>query len=479
MAKKSILFTAFEATPFIKTGGLGDVAGSLPASIKSKDIDIRVILPKLGQIPEKYVKEMKYVKNYGVPLGWRMEYCGLFEMEYNGVTIYFLDNERYFMRDQVYGEGDDAERVAFFSKAVLETIGQIKFKPDIIHCNDWHTALVPVFLHEHYNGVFGYDNIKTVFTIHNLKFQGAYDPFIIGDILGLNGTPAEPQLMHNGAVNFLKGGVIYSDMVTTVSPTYAENICTPEYGEGLEDLFNSIRYKLRGIINGIDYDDLNPATDPNIAAHYDVKNLSNKELCKLELQKELGLDVNLDVPIFAIVSRLTDQKGMDMVAQLLPEFADMDMQVAILGTGDKHYEGYFQYIGSLCPNKIAVRIAFSESLSRKFYSGADVFMMPSVFEPCGLAQMMSMRYGTLPLVRETGGLKDTVDGYWGYGDQATGFDFLYANAYEMKNAVYQALDIWYNDKGLWNQLQINGMTRDFSWPKSANEYIAMYDELIG
>lgn len=477
--KKKILFAAFEAAPFVKTGGLGDVAGSLPSYIKSDEYDIRVILPKLSAIPPKYHSEMKYICNYKVPLGWREQYCGLFELEHRGVTYYFLDNEYYFYRERVYGDFDDGERVAFFSKAVLESISRMDFKPDIIHCNDWHTALTPVFLHEHYNGLDDYRGIKTVLTIHNLRFQGMYDRFIIGDILGLRGTNAEPQLIHDNSVNYLKGGIIYSDMVTTVSPTYAENICTHEYGEGLESLFCSIRYKLRGIINGIDYNVYDPSKDEYITEHYDITSMDHKAVNKAALQNELGLKEDKDIPLFVIVSRLTPQKGMDVVSYLLPQFADKKMQLAILGTGYRNYEDAFRHMSGACPDRIAARIEFDEGLSRRFYAGADVLIMPSVFEPCGLSQMMAMRYGTLPLVRETGGLKDTVDGYWETGDRATGFLFKDADTNALNVTVDLAIKIWNEDKKLWKRMQENAMKKDFSWHKSAIEYRKMYDELIG
>ncbi|MBQ0078429.1 MAG: glycogen synthase GlgA [Eubacterium sp.] len=478
--KKQILFTAFEAAPFIKTGGLGDVAGSLPAAIKSPDYDIRVMLPLLSKIPQEYKDKMKFVCDYEVPLGWRNIYCGLFRMRKGGVTYYFLDNEYYFHRDQVYGEFDDGERVAFFSKACLETLRYINgFDPDIIHTNDWHTALIPVFLHEHYRGIEEFQKIKTVFTIHNLQFQGKYDKNIIGDILGLVGTPAHAQLMDGEACNYLQAAVIYSDMVTTVSPTYAENICTPEYGEGLEGLFNACRYKLRGIVNGIDYKEYNPATDKAIAKKYSAKKLEDKKANKAALQEQLGLPVDDSVPLFAIVSRLTSQKGMDFVDDLMSTFASQNMQLAILGTGDKKFEYDFTESAKAYPDKISASIKFSEPLSRLFYAGADCFMMPSVFEPCGLAQMMSMRYGTLPLVRKTGGLKDTVKGFWDYNEEANGFSFEDADTNGLYVTVMQALDMWENNPEMWAKLQQNGLEVDFSWAIPAEEYKTMYDEMIG
>ena len=480
--KKRVLFAAFEATPFIKTGGLGDVAGSLPAHVKSDDYDARVILPLLGSISDEYRSKMKYVTNYEVRLGWRSQYCGLFTLRKGGVTYYFLDNEYYFHRSHIYGEFDDGERVAFFSKAVLETIRYIweNFYPDIIHCNDWHTALIPVYLREHYNGDPLYDPIKTVFTIHNLKFQGQYNKLVTGDVLGLRGTPAEGQMIHDDATNYLQGAVIYSDAVTTVSPTYADEICTMQFGERLEGLFNSRRYKLSGIINGIDRDDFNPAKDKAIAANYDEKSVFDKKVeNKLALQRELGLREDPDVPLFAMVSRLTQQKGANLISALLPEFRERNMQVAVLGTGDAVYEhaiGDFAYHN---PENFAARITFNEPMSRRFYAGADVFLMPSEFEPCGLAQMISMRYGTLPLVRETGGLKDTVAGYWDAGENANGFSFKDFDVNGLRNAVDLALHLWFDEPKTWKQLMQNAMAMNYGWDASAEKYRELYDSLLG
>ena len=480
MKKKKVLFAAFEAAPFIKTGGLGDVAGSLPAHIKSDEYDARVILPLLGSIPEEYKSKMKYVMNFEVPLGWRKQYCGLFTLRMNGMMYYFLDNEYYFKRHQVYGELDDGERVAFFSKAVLETIMYISknFSPDILHCNDWHTALIPVFLREHYNGQRIYDKIKTVFTIHNLKFQGQYNRGLTGDVLGLNGTPAEGQMIHNDAVNFLQGAVIYSDAVTTVSPTYADEICTPGYGEELEGLFESRRYKLSGIINGIDRDSYDPEKDSALPANFGPGSLEGKAECKKALQREFGLKEDPDVPLFAMVSRLTTQKGANLIADLLPTFKEMDMQLIVLGTGDYLYEhaiGDYAYHNG---EKIAASIKFDEKLSRRIYAGADVFLMPSAFEPCGLAQMISMRYGTLPLVRETGGLKDTVSGYWDAGEEANGFSFKDFDSTGLYNTVKLAIDLWYDNKEVWSKMQQNAMSMNYGWEESAAKYRELYDGLL-
>ena len=481
MAKKTnILFAAFEAVPFIKTGGLGDVAGSLPAYIRNDEFDARVILPLLNTIPDEYRSKMKFVENYEVRLGWKSQYCGLFTLRKGGVTYYFLDNEYYFKRGSVYGEFDDGERVAFFSSAVLESIKHISknFAPDILHCNDWHTALIPVFLKELYRGNELFDRIKTVFTIHNLKFQGQYSKYMIGDVLGLNDSPAEGQMNHDDSVNFLQGAVIYSDAVTTVSPTYANEICTVAYGERLEGLFESRKYKLSGIINGIDRKNYDPMTDEAIAVHFDENSLEKKTENKLALQRELGLREDPDVPLFAMVSRLTQQKGANLIAELLPAFRERNMQVIVLGTGDMQFEsaiGEFAYYNG---DNFAARITFNEPLSRRFYASADVFLMPSEFEPCGLAQMISMRYGTLPLVRETGGLKDTVKGFWDAGEYANGFSFKDFDANGLLNAVDSALDLWFNDKEMWHKLQMNAFHENFGWEESAEKYRELYRSLV-
>ena len=477
-----ILFTAFEAEPFVKTGGLGDVAGSLPGAVSSSAFDVRVVLPKLAQIREKFLKKMEFVTSFEVPLGWRKQYCGLFTLKMKGVTYYFLDNEYYFHRDQVYGEFDDGERVAFFSKAVLELILHLDdFLPDIIHCNDWHTALVPVFLREQYREVPGFLEIKTIFTIHNLKFQGMYSDFVIGDILGLQNTPAEKQLLSDPhTANYLQGASLYCDEITTVSPTYAEEICMPYYGEGLDWLFNKRRDNLVGILNGIDYKVWDPARDKDVEVPYSYEDLfgadkkahSKKIENKLKLQEELGLKVDKDIPLFVIISRLTEQKGLDLLTYLLPEIEQRDMQLAVLGVGDKEYEDAFSYYAGKDPSKFAARIEFRHALSHRMYAGADVILVPSRFEPCGLTQMIAMRYGTLPLVRETGGLKDTVNA-------DNGFSFLTFNAGDMLYAIDCALDVYKNHPKRWREMMQRAMTEDFSWKASAKEYRKLYNRLAG
>lgn len=467
-----ILFAAFEAAPFIKTGGLGDVAGSLPGAVKTGRYDVRVICPKLSLIPEEFQKKMKFVTDFTVPLGWRSQYCGLFTMKYRGVTYYFLDNEYYFSRAGVYGDFDDGERVAFFSKAVLESIPYLEdFSPDIIHCNDWHTALIPVFLKEFYADIAEYKNIKTVFTIHNIKFQGDCSDFVIGDILGLNGTPAEGRLLtaeHHA--NFMQGAALYADKLTTVSPTYADEICMPYYGEGLDGVFSARRDDLSGILNGIDYKIWDPSKDRFIAANYDAASLKIKTENKLALQKELGLKVDKDIPLFVIISRLTEQKGLDLVTYLLPAISERRMQLAVLGVGDHKYEEAFSYYAGLYREDFSASIKFDNALSHRMYAGADVILIPSRFEPCGLTQLIAMRYGTLPLVRETGGLKDTVD-------PASGFSFVTFNADDMLYSIDCALDIYNEHPVKWRKMQRAAMSLDYSWKASAKAYRRLYSEL--
>ncbi len=475
----SILFTAFEAAPFSKTGGLGDVAGSLPYYVNSRKFDIRVVLPKLSAIPEEFTSEMEFLCDFNVQLGWRNQYCGLYKLVRDGLTFYFLDNEYYFKRANIYGEFDDGERVAFFSKAVLDAIPHLEgFRPDIIHANDWHTAMVPVFLRECYMKKRLYSRIRTVFTIHNLKFQGNYDPFMIGDVLGLHGTPAEGQLLSNGRLNYLKGACVYSDMVTTVSPTYAREICTDYYGEGLNWLFSKRADSLVGILNGIDYKVYDPAKDKSIAANFSASDLKGKTACKLALQKYLGLPADPDIPLFCLVSRLTEQKGLDLVNYMLPELARRNMQLAILGVGSHEYEEAFRFYANACPTKIAACLTFSEELSHRFFAGGDVLLMPSRFEPCGLSQMMAMRYGCLPLVRETGGLRDSVVPYNRFTSEGTGFSFANFNAHELLGTVDLALDVYANNRQGWITMQEAAMKTDFSWKSSAEKYQKMYLDLL-
>ena len=478
---KNVLFASSEAIPFFKSGGLGDVAGVLPRYIRCPAYRIRAIMPKFRQIPKEYAEKMEYIASFEVPLGWRRSYCGLFRLKYKGILWYFLDNEYYFFREKAYGEYDDAERMAFFSKAILESIPYLDFDVDILHCNDWHTAMAPVFLREHYQHLEQYRKIKTVFTIHNLKFQGQYDPFILGDILGLEDTPAAPQLLtwrdgKRESVNYMQGAVCYADRITTVSPTYSEEIRMPYYGEHLDWLFQKRSNVLSGILNGIDTEDLDPAKDPALPYHYDRSDLSGKAKNKKALQKELGLEEDPSVPVYAIISRLTEQKGLDLVTYILPELEKRKMQLVILGVGDSKYEEAFRDYSARNPGRIAACLCFDEPLSRRIYAGADALLVPSRFEPCGLTQMMAMRYGTLPIVRETGGLKDTVEPYNEYEGTGTGFSFANFNADELLSAIDLSIKA-YADPAMWKKLCGNAMEKDFSWNRAAKEYRKLYREL--
>ena len=473
-----VLFAAFECVPFYKSGGLGDVAGSLPGYLNNRSCEVRVILPKLSAIPAKYTSQMEFIKSFDVLLGWRKQYCGLFRLKFNGLTYYFLDNEYYFKRFNVYGEFDDGERIAFFSKALLEAIQHMDdFAPDILHCNDWHTALSPVFLREFYMQAEKYRKIKTVFTIHNLKFQGQFAKFVFDDILGLKGSPAEHQMCLKDTVNFMAGGVHYTDWITTVSPSYADEITTEYYGEHLDGLFRERRPVMSGILNGIDSAEYDPQKDTFIAKNYNADTFADKVQNKLALQQELGFEQNPDIPLLVLISRLTEQKGLDLVNYILPQITERNVQFAVLGVGDRKYEESFRWYSDNYPSKIKTMLCFSNELSHRFYAGADALLMPSRFEPCGLSQMMAMRYGTLPIVRETGGLKDSVKPYNKFTKEGTGFSFANFNAEELLGCIDLCLDT-YRNKDDWNILVKNAISEDLSWNKSANTYRALYRSLI-
>ena len=478
MAEKlQVLFAAFEASPFVKTGGLGDVAGSLPAALKNASCEVRVILPKFSKIPQEYRDQMEPVCTFQVPLGWRRLYCGIETLKLGKVQYYFVDNEYYFARDGVYGYDDDCERVAFFSKAILESLLHIPdFFPNVIHCNDYHTALLPVFLHEQYQGLASYRKIKTVFTIHNLRFQGICGEHALGDILGLHDCKNAKDQLHWGydAINFIQGALYYTDAITTVSPTYAEEICTPEYGENLQDVLNYRKDRLSGILNGIDTGKFSPK---KAAISFTKEDLSGKAQSKAALQEELGLPVDESKPLMVLISRLTDQKGLDQLAGALPQLMNMDLQIAILGTGDDYYERLLHGFSVGYPDKLAFRCTFDEPLSMRMYAGADFLLMPSQFEPCGLSQMIAMGYGTLPIVRETGGLKDSVIPYNKYTGEGTGFGFRNADAGELKDCIGSALEL-FGDKEALAALRVQAMEQDFSWRPSANAYRALYRKIL-
>ena len=477
---KKILFAASECVPFMKTGGLADVVGSLPKYINKEKYDVRVIMPKYVAIPDKYKSEMRYITHFYMELGWRKPYVGIFEMEYEGIKFYFIDNEYYFSGFKPYGAiHEDIEKFAFFSRAVLSALPVIDFRPDIIHCHDWQTGLIPVFIHDRFQGGDFYRGIKTIMTVHNLKFQGVYDKKTIKDITALPDYYFTPdKLEAYGDANYLKGGIVYADYVTTVSNTYAEEIKMPFYGEGLDGLLRAKSNRLCGIVNGIDYNEYNPATDPYIFNQYDVKTFrKEKAKNKLKLQRELGLDEDDKKFMIGIVSRLTDQKGLDLVQCVIEEICSEDVQFVILGTGDAKYENMFRHYEWKYKNRVSASICYSNERSHKIYAACDAYLMPSLFEPCGLSQLMSLRYGTVPIVRETGGLKDTVEPFNEYESTGTGFGFCNYNAHEMLATIRYAKHIFYNKKREWNKMVDRGMTRDFSWVTSARKYEQLYDRI--
>lgn len=476
--KMQIVFASAECAPFVKTGGLGDVAGSLPAALVRAGAEVIVMVPKYATIKDEHKAQMEHFSDFYVSLGWRNEYCGLEKLEHDGVTYMFIDNERYFARDYPYGFFDDGERFAFFSKAITESLQHLPagFECDILHCNDWQTALAPVFLREFYQGLPLYDRVKTVFSIHNVAFQGQFSDTVMEDILGVAHIPAAASQLRCDAcsINYMLGALRYADAITTVSPTYANEIQTPEFGEGLDGVLRERSYALQGILNGIDVAGFDPATDKRIAANYTVGDRSGKAVCKAKLQEELGLEVRDDRPLMVMVTRLTRQKGMDLVMYALDRILAGGVQVAVLGTGDRDYEDGLRYFQDKYPGTMAARIEFDPALSQRMYAAADMFLMPSKFEPCGLSQIIAMRYGTLPIVRETGGLKDTVIPYNEFTGEGTGFSFSNFNGDEMGDAVFRAARLFWDNRDAWNQLVTQAMSQDFSWTRSADKYLDLY-----
>ena len=476
--KMQIVFASAECAPFVKTGGLGDVAGSLPAALVRAGAEVIVMVPKYATIKDEYKAQMEHFSDFYVSLGWRNEYCGLEKLEHDGVTYMFIDNERYFARDYPYGFFDDGERFAFFSKAITESLQHLPagFECDILHCNDWQTALAPVFLREFYQGLPLYDRVKTVFSIHNVAFQGQFSDTVMEDILGVAHIPAAASQLRCDAcsINYMLGALRYADAITTVSPTYANEIQTPEFGEGLDGVLRERSYALQGILNGIDVAGFDPATDKRIAANYTVEDRSGKAVCKAKLQEELGLEVRDDRPLMVMVTRLTRQKGMDLVMYALDRILAGGVQVAVLGTGDRDYEDGLRYFQNKYPGTMAARIEFDPALSQRMYAAADMFLMPSKFEPCGLSQIIAMRYGTLPIVRETGGLKDTVQPYNEFTGEGTGFSFSNFNGDEMGDAVFRAARLFWDNREAWDQLVTQAMSQDFSWTRSADKYLDLY-----
>ena len=475
-----ILFAASECVPFIKTGGLADVVGALSPVLKQKGTDVRVILPLYASIPEKWTSEMKTECEFEVELGWRKQYCGIKSLEYQGVTFYFVDNQFYFGRSYIYGlGGDEYERFGFFSRAVIDALPHIGFQPDIIHCHDWQTGMVPALLKIQYAHFPFYKNMKTAYTIHNLQYQGVFPIKAVQDTLGLGDSLfTSDKLECYGCANYMKAGLVYADELTTVSPSYSDEIQTAFYGERLDGLLRARKDQLSGILNGIDIDDYDPAKDPMIYANYDPYHLGGKEYCKQELQKELGLEVDPNAPIVGIISRLSNQKGLDLIECVIRELMDTGIQLVVLGMGEAKYTNLFSWAESEYPGRLAARFAMNHQLAHRIYAGADMFLMPSQFEPCGLSQLISLRYGTVPIVRETGGLRDTVLSYNKFTDEGNGFSFFNYNAHDMLHTVRRAVHYYKNNREVWYKLIVRGMTGDYSWYASANKYMEMYDRLI-
>lgn len=477
---KKVLFVASEGVPFIKTGGLADVVGSLPKYLNKDEFDVRVILPKYLCMREDLKNSLNYVTHFYMDLGWRSQYVGVLETVYDGVQFYFIDNEYYFAGFKPYGNiFEDIEKFAFFSKAALSALPVIGFRPDIVHCHDWQTGLIPVFLKDKFHDGEFYASMKSIMTIHNLKFQGIWDMKTIKNITGLPDYYFTPdKLEAYGDANYLKGGLVYADAITTVSPTYAEEIKTPFYGENLNGLMCARANDLRGIVNGLDYNEWDPEKDPLIVKNYNAKNFRKEKVKnKLALQKELGLAQNKDAFMIGIVSRLTDQKGFDLINYMMEEMCQQDWQIVVLGTGEERYENMFRHFAWKYPEKVSANIYYSEAMSHKVYASCDAFLMPSLFEPCGLSQLMSLRYGTLPIVRETGGLKDTVIPYNEYEGTGTGFSFTNYNAHEMFNTIRYAHSVYVDKKREWNKMIDRAMAVDFSWKTSADKYAELYNWL--
>ncbi len=470
----NILYTASEALPYAASGGLADVAGSLPRAINAAGHDCRVVIPYYSQIRQELKDELQYLTNFTVPVAWRNQYCGVFVGVYKGVTYYLLDNEYYFMRNGLYGFYDDAERFIFFSRAVLELLHYIDFKPDVINANDWQTALVPVYYDIFYRYQPGYEDIKTVFTIHNIQYQGQYGLELIGDLMGIPLYHTD-LLSYDGDVNFMKAAIEVSDKITTVSPSYAWEILDPWYSHGLDRALADKQYKLCGFLNGIDQEVYDPQTDPNIARHYSAKSKAGKSYCKKDLIKELGLAEG-DEPIVGIVTRFVSHKGLDLIKYVFEDIIRIGYKFAILGSGEKIYEDFFNEMHYRYPDRVGLKIGFIPELSRKIYAGADMFLMPSQSEPCGLAQMIALRYGTIPIVRETGGLRDSIKDAGEPDGSGNGFTFKTYNAHDMLDALVRARSL-YDDKKKWGALVTKALKEDFSWKKSAELYIGLYKDI--
>ena len=475
-----ILYVTSEAAPFCKTGGLADVLGSLPPAVAAGGDRAAVILPLYGQVSDAWREKMRWHGYTYVDLAWRHEYCGLFSLEYRGVVWYFLDNEQYFGRPELYGCADDGERFGFFSRAVVKMLDHLDFWPDVIHCNDWQTALIPIYLKDDGVREERYRSVRTVLTIHNIEYQGRYDPYCLGDLFGLDrGWVDDGTLLLDGDLNLLKGAILTADAVNAVSPTYAQELKNPYFAHRMEGILTQCGYKLSGVLNGIDMKLYDPAADPRIAANYTAENISGKAADKAELQKALGLRPEPETPIIAMVSRLVTHKGLDLIREVMGDIMELPVQFVLLGSGDAAYEDFFRHAAERWPERMAIRLGYDEALSMAIYAGADLFLMPSRSEPCGLSQMIAMRYGTVPIVRETGGLKDTVLPYNKFTGEGRGFTFSDVNAGDMLWVIREAVDLYYNDKEAWRGLQKAGMTADFSWDHSAQEYLDIYQRISG
>jgi len=479
--KLKVLFASAEVAPFSKSGGLGDISGMLPRALVHDGAQVAVITPKYGTIAQEYKEQMEHICDFYVPLSWRSVYCGIEKLKYNGLDIYFVDNEAYFKRDTLYGYFDDGERFAFFSKAICEAMLKVdELNVDILHCNDWHTAMAPVFLREFYMQAPQCQNVKTVFSVHNAMYQGQYSDKVLSDILGLAEVAAARDALYCApqSINYMKGALIYSDYITTVSPSYAEELKMPFYGENMDSIFRRRAGSLVGILNGIDVERWDTETDPLLPANYGIADMSGKAECKRALQEELGLKQDPDVPLVCMACRLTKQNGLDLVRYSMKALMSRGIQVGILGTGDKDYEDSFKYFDWKYGDMMAARIEYDPDLAHRIFAGADIYLMPSEFEPCGQSQMIAQHYGTLPVVRETGGLRDAVEAYNQFTNEGTGFLFKNMSADDMAMCLLSAAEVYKNNKESWSQLQKNAMERDFSWDNAAASYIELFESLV-
>ena len=476
----NILFAASECVPFIKTGGLADVVGALAPVLARKGHDVRVILPKYAMIPEDYRSQLTHVCDFYVQMGWRSQFCGIEELRKDGVIYYFVDNEYYFYRNYIYGMGgDEYERFGFFCRAVLEALPRLGFHPDILHAHDWQTGMIPALMRIQYSWDQFYLSMRSVYTIHNLQYQGVFGVEDVKDVLNLDPEYfTDDKLEYYGCANFMKAGLVYADEITTVSPSYAEEITTAYYGERLDGLLRAKRNHLSGVLNGIDIDTWNPATDPALAQNYTADNLFGRAECKRDLQRSLGLDEDPDAAIIGMVGRLSSQKGLDLVDHVIGQIMDEHVQLVVLGMGESRYVNLFSWAEQQYPGRVAARFQMDEGLAHRIYAGADIFLMPSQFEPCGLSQMIALRYGCVPVVRETGGLRDTVLSYNHYNNAGNGFTFFNYNAHDMLFVIRRALRYYWEHKDIWWQLQQRGMTGDYSWDISADTYIALYESML-